>query len=146
MVNDKVAVLAGFGLTPLGLRHRADRHAEQDADGRDGRGHVEHHERVAFIVRSSFTLPQATVGIAEWAAKNNITKVVDLGQPTTAPGIDAEKTFKQTFTAGTAARSCVKLRIPTAQPRLRAFPAARARRASDAVFAVRALGRRRGAS
>ena len=40
VVNDKVDVLAGFGLTPLAFADRADRDAEQDADGRDGRGHL----------------------------------------------------------------------------------------------------------
>ena len=38
VVNDKVDVLAGFGLTPLGAGDRADRDAEQDADGRDRGG------------------------------------------------------------------------------------------------------------
>ena len=31
VVNDKVNVLAGFGITPLGAGHRADRHAVEDA-------------------------------------------------------------------------------------------------------------------
>ena len=47
VVNDKVDVLAGFGITPLGPGDRADRDAEQDADGRDGGGHVGDHRRLA---------------------------------------------------------------------------------------------------
>jgi len=47
-------------------------------------------------VRTSFTLPQVTVPMADWAAKNKIKKVVtfvsDYG-----PGLDAEKFFKSQF-------------------------------------------------
>ena len=84
-------------LTPLGARDRADRDPEQDADGRDRGGDVERSPTTSpYIVRTSFTLPQATVPIADWAAKNGIKKVVtfvaDYG-----PGIDAEKFFKSQF-------------------------------------------------
>ena len=47
VVNDKVNVLAGFGLTPLGAGRRADRHAVEDAAGGDGRGHLQHHRGLA---------------------------------------------------------------------------------------------------
>ncbi len=47
IVNDKVAVIAGFGHHADRARDRAARDAEQDAAGRDGGGHVEHHRSVA---------------------------------------------------------------------------------------------------
>jgi len=65
-------------------------------------------------VRSGFALPQVTAPIADWAAKNNIKRVVtmvtDFG-----PGIDAEKTFVKRFTeaGGTVVES---LRTPLRSP------------------------------
>ena len=61
-------------------------------------------------MRTSFTLPQATVPIAEWAAKNGIKKVVTLVTDY-GPGIDAEKAFKE-HVHGEAARSSRNLRVP----------------------------------
>src|SRR5215470_16504679 len=45
-----------------------------------------------YIVRVSFTLPQVTAPIAEWAFKNKIKKVYTLVTDY-APGLDAEATF-----------------------------------------------------
>jgi branched-chain amino acid transport system substrate-binding protein len=53
-------------------------------------------EQSPYIVRTSFTLPQVAVSIAEWAAKNKIKKVVTLVTDY-GPGIDAEKFFKSQF-------------------------------------------------
>ncbi len=47
VVNDKVNVLAGFGITPSRHGGGADRHPVQDAPGRDGGRHVEHHAGLA---------------------------------------------------------------------------------------------------
>ena len=46
-------------------------------------------EASPYIVRTSFTLAQSTVPIAEWAAKNGIKKVVTMVSDY-APGVDAE--------------------------------------------------------
>ena len=63
-------------------------------------------ERSPYIVRTSFTLPQSSVIIADWAAKNGIKKVVTMVSDY-APGIDAEKSFTERFKAagGTGRRS-----------------------------------------
>ena len=103
-------------------RDRADRDAEQDADGRDRGGHVDASPTTSpYIVRTSFTLPQATVPMADWAAKNGIKKVVtfvaDYG-----PGLDAEKFFKSQFTLD-GGQIVGEIRSPLQQPRLRAVPA-----------------------
>src|SRR5437762_10582688 len=55
--------------------------------------------RSPFIVRSGFALPQVTAPIADWAAKNDIKRVVTLVTDY-GPGLDAEKTFVKRFTAG----------------------------------------------
>jgi hypothetical protein len=45
------------------------------------------------MIRVSLTLPQITLGVAEWAPKNKIRKVVTLVSDY-GPGIDAERTFR----------------------------------------------------
>ncbi|MBI3435134.1 MAG: ABC transporter substrate-binding protein [Proteobacteria bacterium] len=56
-------------------------------------------EKSPYFVRVSWTLAQAAATLGDWAAKNGIktayTMVSDY-----APGLDAEKWFKQAFTAG----------------------------------------------
>ncbi len=114
VVNDKVVALAGFGLTPLALAA-----APVATQGKTplvvmAAATSSITEASPWIVRTSFTLPQATVGIAEWAAKNKITKVVSLVADY-GPGIDAEKFFVQRFTehGGTVVD---KLRTPMRSP------------------------------
>ena len=53
-------------------------------------------ERSPYIVRTSFTLAQTTVIIAEWAAKNGIKRVVTMVNDF-APGIEAETSFQRAF-------------------------------------------------
>ena len=55
-------------------------------------------EQSPFFVRVGRTMPQMTFPIADWAAKNNIKTVVTLVSDY-APGIDAEKFFKERFEA-----------------------------------------------
>ena len=50
-------------------------------------------------MRVSFTLPQDTAPVAEWAPKNGIKKVVTLVSDY-APGHDAEIQFLKTFKEG----------------------------------------------
>ena len=47
IVNDKVAIIAGFGLTPLALATAPIRDPGEDAADRDGRRHLDHHRGVA---------------------------------------------------------------------------------------------------
>ena len=53
-------------------------------------------ERSPYIARTSFTLAQSSVLIADWAAKNGIKKVVTMVSDY-APGADAEKSFNDRF-------------------------------------------------
>ena len=95
-------------------------------------------ERSPYIVRTSFTLPQSSVIIADWAAKNGIKKVVTIVSDY-APGADAEKSFTERFkAAGGAGRRSHQ--GAARQPGLRAVPAARRRRQAGRAVRVRALG------
>ena len=91
-------------------------------------------------MRTSFTLPQATVPLADWAAKNGIKKVVTLVSDY-GPGIDVEKAFTDVFTK--AGGQVENLRVPLREPRLLALPAEGRRRQARRALRLRALGRRR---
>jgi len=93
VVNDKVVALAGFGLTPLAMATAPIATQSKTPMVVMAAATSAISEASPYIVRTSFTLPQATVGIAEWAAKNGVktavSMVADYG-----PGIDAEKFFR----------------------------------------------------
>jgi len=99
VVQDKVNVLAGFGLTPLALAAApvATEAKVPMVVMAAATGMIP--TRSPFIVRPNFTLPQVTAPIAEWALKNKIKRVVTLVTDY-GPGLDAEKTFVATFKAG----------------------------------------------
>lgn len=98
IVNDKVDVLAGFGLTPeaLAVAPLATQAKVPMVVMNAATSIIT--ERSPYIVRTSFTLPQDSAPIAAWAAKNGVhrvyTLVADYG-----PGHDAEAQFGKTFTA-----------------------------------------------
>ncbi len=96
VVNDKVDVLAGFGLTPLALAVAPIATQSKTPMVVMVAATSSVIDASPYIIRSSFTLPQVTLGIAEWAAKNKIRKVSTLVADY-GPGIDAEKTFKDRF-------------------------------------------------
>ncbi|HYR00795.1 MAG TPA: ABC transporter substrate-binding protein [Casimicrobiaceae bacterium] len=99
VVQDKVSVLAGFGLTPLALAAApvATEAKVPMIVMAAATGMIP--TRSPFIVRPNFTLPQVTAPIAEWALKNKIKRVVTMVTEY-GPGLDAEKTFVATFKAG----------------------------------------------
>jgi len=98
VVQDKVTVLAGFGLTPLALAAApvATEAKVPMIVMAAATGMIP--TRSPFIVRTGFTLPQVTGPIAEWAAKNRIKRVVTMVTDY-GPGLDAEKTFLAVFKA-----------------------------------------------
>ncbi len=97
IVNDKVSVVAGFGLTPLALAVAPLATQAKVPQVVMAAATSIITEQSPYIVRTSFALPQATVPMADWAAKNGIKKVVTLVADY-GPGIDAEKAFKERFT------------------------------------------------
>jgi branched-chain amino acid transport system substrate-binding protein len=92
VVNDKVTVLAGFGVTPAAMATAPIATQSKTPMVVMAAGTSAITEASPYIVRTSFTLPQATVPIAEWAAKNGIKKTVSLVADF-GPGFDAEKFF-----------------------------------------------------
>ena len=114
VVNDKVAFLAGFGLTPgaLATAPIATEAKVPQIVMMAATSIVT--ERSPYIVRTSFSVPQTTVPLATWAAENGIKKVVTVVSDY-APGIDVETAFKQRFEA-LGGQVIASLRVPLANP------------------------------
>ncbi len=114
VVNDKVAFLAGFGLTPSALATAPIATQAKVPEIVMAAGTSSITEASPYVARTSFTLAQSSVPMAEWAYKNGIKKVVTLVSDY-GPGIDAEKSFSDKFKAdgGTIAEN---LRIPLRTP------------------------------
>ena len=98
VVNDKVAILAGFGLTPSALATAPIATQAKVPEVVMAAGTSTITEASPFVVRTSFTLAQSSVPMAEWAFKNGIKKVVTMVSDF-GPGIDAEKSFSEKFKA-----------------------------------------------
>jgi branched-chain amino acid transport system substrate-binding protein len=114
VVNDKVAFLAGFGLTPgaLATAPIATEAKVPQVVMMAATSIVT--ERSPYIVRTSFSVPQTTVPLADWAAGNGIKQVMTLVSDF-APGIDIETVFKQRFEA-VGGKVVASLRVPLANP------------------------------
>ena len=114
VVNDKVNVLAGFGLTPIALAVAPIATQSKTPQIVMAAATSIITEASPYIIRTSFTIPQSAVAMADWAPKNGIKKVVTLVSDY-GPGIDAEKYFKDrlTFNGGQVIES---LRVPLRGP------------------------------
>ena len=99
IVNEKVAFTAGFGVTPAALAVAPFTAKSKTPEIVTAAGTSIITEQSPYIVRTSFTLPQSSVTMADWAAKNGIKKVVTMVSDY-APGDDAEKSFKPLQEAG----------------------------------------------
>jgi branched-chain amino acid transport system substrate-binding protein len=114
VVTDKVDVLAGFGLTPLALATAPIATQSKTPMVIMAAATSIITEASPFIVRTSMTLPQVTLGVAEWAPKNGIKRVVTLVTDY-GPGVDAEKTFRERFTFN-GGQIVESLRVPLRNP------------------------------
>lgn len=132
VVNEKVAVLAGFGLTPLALATAPIATQSKTPMVVMAAATSTITEASPYIVRTSFTLPQVTLGIAEWAAKNKVKKAVTLVTDY-GPGIDAEKTFKDRFTLN-GGQVVGELRVPLRNPDFAPFLQRVRDSGADALF------------
>ncbi len=114
VVNDKVNVLAGFGITPSALATAPIATQSKTPLVVMAAATSSITEASPYIVRTSFTLPQVSVALADWAPKNGLKKVVTLVSDY-GPGIDAEKFFKErlTFNGGQVTEA---LRVPMRNP------------------------------
>lgn len=114
VVNDKVDVLAGFGITPSALAvgtvaTQSKTPAVIMAAATSG--------IVAsspYFVRTSYTLRQSAGTMADWALKNKIKRVVTMVSDY-GPGIDAEKTFKEIVQSG-GGQVVGEIRVPMRNP------------------------------
>jgi branched-chain amino acid transport system substrate-binding protein len=114
IVNDKVAVIAGFGITPTALATAPLATQSKTPLVVMAAATSSITEASPYIIRTSFTLPQVTIGIADWAAKNKIKKAVTLVADY-APGFDAEKFFDSQFRLN-GGQILDKLRTPLRSP------------------------------
>ncbi len=119
VVNDKVSVLGGFGLTPIAMAvGPVATQAKVPAVIMTAATSVVV-EQSPYFVRVGRTMPQMTFPIADWAAKNGIKSAVTLVSDY-APGIDAEKFFKERFESA-GGKVLDALRAPLASPDFAAF-------------------------
>jgi branched-chain amino acid transport system substrate-binding protein len=114
IVNDKVNFIAGFGITPSALAAAPLATEAKVPEIVMAAGTSIITERSPYIARTSFTLAQSSVIIADWAAKNGIKKVVTLVSDY-APGADAQNSFKERFAAA-GGQVIEELKIPLASP------------------------------
>src|ERR1700704_3783825 len=99
IVNDKVSFIAGFGVTPAALAAAPLATQAKVPLIVMAAGTSIITESSPYVARTSFTLAQSSVIIADWAVKNNIKKVVTMVSDY-APGADAEKFFSERLKAG----------------------------------------------
>jgi branched-chain amino acid transport system substrate-binding protein len=114
VVNEKVDVLAGFGITPSALAVAPIATQSKTPQIVMAAATSSITEASPYIVRSSFTLPQAAVAMGDWAPKNNIKSVVTLVADY-GPGLDAEKFFSERFLFN-GGKVLEKLRVPLRNP------------------------------
>jgi branched-chain amino acid transport system substrate-binding protein len=115
VVQDKVNVLAGFGLTPLAFAAAPVATQAKVPMVVMAAATSSIVKKSPYIVRTSQTLPQVTAPLGDWAAKNPkiktaITLITDYG-----PGHDAEKVFIKHFTDG-GGKILESIRVPLQNP------------------------------
>jgi len=119
IVNDKVAAITGFGLTPLALAVGPVITQAKVPAVIMVAGTAAITGTSPYFVRISFTLPQQTIPIAEWAAANGIKTAVSLVADY-GPGLDAQNAFKARFEAK-GGKVLDQLRAPLANPEYAPF-------------------------
>src|SRR5262249_16102689 len=132
IVNDKANVIAGFGVTRAALAAPPLSTEAKVVEVVMAAGMSIITERSPYITRTSFTLPQSSVIIADWTAKNGIKKVVSIVSDY-APGADAEKSFSERFKAA-GGEVVEAIKVPLANPDFAPFLQRAADAKPDAIF------------
>jgi branched-chain amino acid transport system substrate-binding protein len=114
LVNDKVQILAGFGLTPIALAVAPLATETKTPMIVMAAATAIVTERSPYIVRTSFAQAQPVSVIADWQARNGRKKVVTLVSDF-APGHDSEAVFKERF-AKAGGEIAASLRVPLQNP------------------------------
>jgi branched-chain amino acid transport system substrate-binding protein len=132
VTNDKVGVIGGFVLTPLALAVAPVITQSKTPAIIMSAGTSSVIESSPYFIRVSFTLPQNSLGVAEWAPKNGIKSVVTLVSDY-GPGIDAEVSFKDRFELN-GGRVKSSIRVPVRNPDFAPFLQRVRDEKPDAVF------------
>jgi branched-chain amino acid transport system substrate-binding protein len=132
IVNDKVSIIAGFGVTPAAMAAAPLASQGKVTQVVMAAGTSSITEASPNIVRTSFTLAQSVVPIGEWATKNGIKKVASIVSDY-APGTDAETAFKMGFVANGGVVT-QWIRVPLANPDFAPFLQRAADDKPDAIF------------
>ena len=132
IVNDKVNIIAGFEITPAALVVAPLATEAKVVELVMAAGTSIITEKSPYIVRTSFTLPQSSVIIADWAAKNGIKKVVTIVSDY-APGADAERSFTERFKAA-GGEIAEAIKVPLANPDFAPFLQRAADAKPNAIF------------
>ncbi len=132
IVNDKVTFVAGFGITPTALAVAPLATEAKVPEIVTAAGTSIITEKSPYIARTSFTLGQSCVPMADWAAQNGIKKVVTMISDY-GPGHDAEASFTAEFKkqGGNVLDS---IRFPLANPDFAPFLQRAADQKPDAIF------------
>ena len=134
IVNDKVSVIAGFGLTPLALAVGPVATQAKVPAVIMAAGTTTIVNSSPYYARTSFTLSQNTVPMAAWAAKNGVKTAVTLVSDY-GPGLDAEKAFKAEFESK-GGKVLDTLRSPLMNPEFAPFLQKAKDLKPDALFMV----------
>lgn len=132
VVNEKVQVLGGFSLTPLALAVGPIATQSKTPSVVFVAATSSVIDASPYFIRSSFTLPQVAIGVAEWAPKNGIKSVVSLVSDY-GPGIDAEVSFKERFELN-GGKVKDAIRVPVRNPDFAPFLQRVRDQKPDAVF------------
>ena len=114
VVRERVHALAGFGLTPLALAAAPIATEAKLPMVVMAAATAIIPSRSPFILRTSFSLPQVTAPMAAWAFRDGIRSVATLVTDY-APGLDAERAFKERFTEA-GGRIVAEIRTPLRNP------------------------------
>jgi branched-chain amino acid transport system substrate-binding protein len=133
VTQDGVDILAGFGLTPNALAVTAVASEAKKPMLIMNAATSVITSKSPYVARFSFTLPQVSAPLGEWAAKNGIKKVFTIVS-NYGPGLDAEKWFTKAFTknGGTVVDG---VRAPMENPEFAPFLQRARDSKADAVFA-----------
>jgi branched-chain amino acid transport system substrate-binding protein len=114
VVNDKVAVLAGYNPTPTALAVAPIATEARIPEIVVGAVASVITARSPYIVRTMYAQTQVTIPMAQWAARNGIKRAVTLVSDY-SPGLDAEKAFIDEFTAD-GGQIVESVRVPLQNP------------------------------
>jgi len=138
IVNDRVQLLLGFGLTPIALAVAplaTEAKIPMIVTVASTSIVV---DRSPFIVRTIQTIPQIADVVGVWAAENGIKSAVTLVSDY-APGHDAEEWFGRAFENG-GGKVLERLRVPLANPDFSPFLQRAGDDAPNAIFAFMPTG------